>query len=257
MSSVTSEDELENLFDTISDARQRELRAAPAGPVAAAGGGSPAAPVVRAESAQAAATANPLDLYSRIGNLARQLHDALRAVGADQVLARAAREVPDAQDRLSYIARLTEQAADRVLAAVEVAQSSHNQLTSATDQMAARWERFFNRDMTLDGFCELARDTRMYIAETQGKSGVMTAQLHEIMMAQDFQDLTGQVIQKLARLVGDIESQLLRFLIEALPPERQADYNDELNGPAIRVEGRTDVVADQVQVDELLESLGF
>jgi len=252
MSSIATEEELEDLFDTIADAKQRELRDVPAG-------SAPAAKAAPAQGAGAAAAGGPplasIDLYTRIGNLARQLHDALSAVGADKILTRVAREVPDARDRLSYIARVTEQAADRVLAAVEVAQATHAQLSSSVDGMAVRWERFFAHELDLEAFRQLVRDTRMYFAESQGKSGVIAAQLHEIMMAQDFQDLTGQVIQKLTRLVGEIESQLLRFLIEALPPEKQAEYNDELAGPAVNA--NADVVSDQSQVDDLLESLGF
>jgi len=264
MSSPSSEQELEALFDSISDARQRELRGArpPAGGAAAGGAaaGGAAAGCAAAEGAgegDAPLTLGPGDWFTRIGNLARQLHEALCEVGADSILTKAAREMPDARDRLSYIARVTEQAAERVLAAVEVAQANHHELTASVDALAVRWERFFARELSLDGFCELARDTRMFMAHTQGKAGVMTAQLHEIMMAQDFQDLTGQVVQKLTQLVGDIESQLLRFLIEALPPAKQAEYSDELAGPAVNPQGRPDVVADQSQVDDLLESLGF
>jgi len=246
MSSISAEEELEDLFDSIADAKQRELHDTPAG-----------APSASAHAAGAAQPSiSPTDLYTRIGNLARQLHDALSAIGADKVLTRVAKEVPDARDRLSYIARVTEQAADRVLAAVEVAQATHAQLTASTDALAPRWERFFARDMSLQDFRQLACDTRMHFAESQGKSGVIGAQLHEIMMAQDFQDLTGQVIQKLTVLVGDFESQLLRFLIEALPPEKQAEYSEELSGPSVNGKG-ADVVSDQAQVDDLLESLGF
>ena len=248
MSSAAAEDELENLFDKIADAKQRELRAAPPGGAAESRPGD-TGPII--------ATVARGDLYTRIGNLARQLHEALRALGADQIIIKAAREFPDARDRLSYIARVTEQAAHRVLAAVEVAQSNHSQLSAAADAIGARWERFFAHELGLEGFCDLARDTRLFITETRGKSVVMTAQLHEIMMAQDFQDLTGQVIQKLTRLVAEVESQLLRLLVEALPPEKQAGSGDELAGPAVAAEGQPEVVSDQAQADEVLRSLGF
>ena len=105
MSSAAAEDELENLFDKIADAKQRELRAAPPGGAAESRPGD-TGPII--------ATVARGDLYTRIGNLARQLHEALRALGADQIIIKAAREFPDARDRLSYIARVTEQAAHRV-----------------------------------------------------------------------------------------------------------------------------------------------
>ena len=80
----------------------------------------------------------------------------------------------------------------------------------------------------------------------------------EIMMAQDFQDLTGQVIKKVISLAQDLESQLMSLLIEAMPGEKRTESVENLlNGPVINAEGRTDVVASQQQVDDLLESLGF
>ncbi|HRE18705.1 MAG TPA: protein phosphatase CheZ, partial [Rhodocyclaceae bacterium] len=83
------------------------------------------------------------------------------------------------------------------------------------------------------------------------------AQLTEIMMAQDFQDLTGQVIKKIVSLAQDLESGLMSVLVEVVPDERRTQEVDSLmNGPVINAEGR-DVVVNQAQVDDLLESLGF
>jgi len=84
------------------------------------------------------------------------------------------------------------------------------------------------------------------------------AQLLEIMMAQDFQDLTGQVIKKVIALAQDLEVQLLQVLVASTPPDKRKNLGDDLlNGPVINAEGRSDVVTSQEQVDELLASLGF
>jgi chemotaxis protein CheZ len=78
------------------------------------------------------------------------------------------------------------------------------------------------------------------------------------MMAQDFQDLTGQVIKKIIHMAQELEAQLMGVLIDAMPGERKTEsVNSLLNGPVINAEGRSDVVATQQQVDDLLDSLGF
>jgi chemotaxis protein CheZ len=254
-------DELEALFDSIADERQRELRgddAAPATPADAAGAvDSKGAGIVIARTG--AVVKEPMEMFQRIGQLTRQLHEALREVGADSVIERAAREFPDARDRLGYIARLTEQAAERTLAAVEIGQSRQGELGVHAAALAGRWERFFGRDLTLAEFRALAGDTRLFMAQAQSTAEATNAQLLEIMMAQDFQDLTGQVIQKLTRVVNEFESQLLQFLIEAIPEGHAKPVlaGDDLEGPIVNGGVRKDVVASQAQVDDLLESLGF
>jgi len=78
-------------------------------------------------------------------------------------------------------------------------------------------------------------------------------------MAQDFQDLTGQVIKKMMDVVNEVESQLLQVLIDNSPVDRRPEppaANSLLNGPQT-APGSADAVTDQSQVDDLLESLGF
>ena len=123
----------------------------------------------------------------------------------------------------------------------------------------ARWDKVFANQMGVEEFKQLATETRAFLKvqlpqQTEGTK----AQLMEIMMAQDFQDLTGQVIKKVVVLAQDLESQLMSALIEVMPGERRTEsVNSLLNGPVIKAEGRADVVVDQQQVDDLLDSLGF
>lgn len=255
--------DLEALFDSISDERQRELRAEVTPPAA---GAAPAnVDSTSIESTQtllsvggSQSVATPDDMFARIGSLTRALHDALRSVGADNVLDRAAREFPDARDRLTYIAKLTEKAADRALEAVEIGTSRQNELHANATAIGARWDKFFTGDVDLDTFKTLIGDTRLFVQQAESTADATNAQLSEIMMAQDFQDLTGQVIQKLTRVVNDFEQQLLQFLIDAMPEgKRHVLANDDLEGPIVDGASRKDVVANQAQVDDLLESMGF
>ena len=232
-------DELQALFDSVAQAPPAARPAA----VAASSDGSP-----REEA-----------VFNRLGQLARQLHDSLRELGVDKILAETAQQViPDARQRLAYIAQMTEQAASRVLNAADIAKPVQDELIARSEALSKRWDRMFSNQLSVDEFKMLAADTRTYFAEAPARLKITNEQLMEIMMAQDFQDLTGQVIKKVVDVVHGMETQLLGLLIEAMPEQRKAEAPEGLlNGPVISSAGRGDVVTSQVQVDDLLESLGF
>ncbi|MEI8161767.1 MAG: protein phosphatase CheZ [Betaproteobacteria bacterium] len=234
-------DDLQDLFDSVVEA-QAASSPSMAGPVDAVADGSPQEEVV----------------FNRLGHLARQLHDSLRGLGVDKMLAESANQIPDARQRLTYIAQMTEQAASRVLNAADIAKPIQDELIARSDAMSKRWDKMFANQLSVEEFKMLAADTRSYFAEAPARLKVTNEQLMEIMLAQDFQDLTGQVIKKVVEVVQGMETQLLSVLIEAMPEQRKAEAPEGLlNGPVITAEGRSDVVTSQAQVDDLLESLGF
>lgn len=211
-----------------------------------------------ASAAEPADAAPEEAVFNRLGHLARQLHDSLRELGYDKVLQDSAKQIPDARDRLAYIAQMTEQAASRVLNATDIAKPLQDDLLARSEGLAARWDRMFANQLSVDDFKALAADTRAFFGEAPAKIKSTNEQLMEIMMAQDFQDLTGQVIRKVVDIVEGLETQLVQVLIEAMPVDRRGEVPSGLmNGPVIKAEGRGDVVASQTQVDDLLESLGF
>lgn len=240
-------DDLQSLFDRISDQMSKS--------------GVTAEPVRISEKAQGdgADSATPQEaMYNRLGQMARRLHESMRELGYDKALEDTARKIPDARERLTYISRLTEQAASRVLNATDIAIPVQNDLELHTRAMGERWDKMFANQLSVEEFKALAADTRMYFAVAPGQIDITSVQLREIMMAQDFQDLTGQVIKKVVELVQGFEEQLLQVLIEVMPEEKKADAPVSLlNGPVINATGRNDVATSQAQVDELLDSLGF
>ncbi|MFZ3036548.1 MAG: protein phosphatase CheZ [Rugosibacter sp.] len=243
-SSTTSDsDELQALFDSIAAGEAKSTI------IAGTGKGNTHSPTDGdAENS----------MFNRLGHLTRQLHESLRGLGADKCLEESARQIPDVRQRLSYIAQMTEQAASRVLNATDIAMPLQDKMLAETQGLAQRWEKAFANQLSVDEFKALATDTRTHFSDTPQKLQQTNEQLMEIMMAQDFQDLTGQVIKKVVELVQNLETQLLGLLIEAMPEQRKAETSDGLlNGPVINAEGRLDVVTDQAQVDDLLESLGF
>lgn len=197
-------------------------------------------------------------VFNRIGHLVRKLHDSLRELGYDRALEETARQMPDARARLNYIAEMTEQAASRVLNACDIAKPAQDELTTAVKALGERWERMFANQLSVEEFKQLAADSRAFFAAAPNQLAIVNAQLTEIMMAQDFQDLTGQVIKRVIEIVQNFEAQLLQLLIETMPAEKRAAAPAGLlNGPVIDAAACADVVTNQAQVDELLESLGF
>ncbi|MFZ5454022.1 MAG: protein phosphatase CheZ [Pseudomonadota bacterium] len=198
------------------------------------------------------------NVFNKVGHLARQLHDTLRQLGYDHALEDVAQQMPDARSRLNYVAQMTENAASRVLNATDVAIPLQDDVEKRSSALHDRWEKLYRNELSVDEFKALANETRGFLGDVPGFARDTRAQLNEIMMAQDFQDLTGQVIKKIVEMSQQLESGLLQVLIEAMPAEKRAAAPEGLlNGPVINSEGRSDVVTNQEQVDDLLESLGF
>ncbi|AJZ89959.1 MULTISPECIES: protein phosphatase CheZ [Cedecea] len=202
---------------------------------------------------------SPTDIIARIGSLTRMLRDSLRELGLDQAIAEAAEAIPDARDRLDYVVQMTAQAAERALNCVELSQPHQNQLESEAKALSGRWDAWFENPIELKDARELVTDTRSYLSGVPEHTSFTNAQLLEIMMAQDFQDLTGQVIKRMMDVIQEIERQLLMVLLENMPePDARARRVNEglLNGPQLDATA-AGVVASQDQVDDLLDSLGF
>lgn len=236
MTADNDSEELEALFDSI----------------AAGGGQEPAGGAASGGSA-------PGDVYTRLGQLTRQLYDAMCQLGYGDALERVARrEIPDARERLAYIAEMSEQAAVRTLNAVEKIQPIQGALESASQRLDSRWDKLYENRLSVEEFKRLSADTRDFMEEFSTRTRKTNALLLEIVVAQGFQDLTGQVIKKIFALARMMEQELLQLLVDAIPPEKKATLGaDFLNGPVINPAGRDDVAINQAQVDELLESLGF
>ncbi|KIS42452.1 protein phosphatase CheZ [Kosakonia radicincitans] len=209
--------------------------------------------------AQTHSTDDFKNLFSRVGHLARLLRDSLVDLGLDRTIAEAAEAIPDARERLDYVVGKTAEAAERVLTSVEQARPLQDELGERAEQLAARWDGWFAAPVELTDARELVADTRSFLARTPGLARNTNDQLMEIMMAQDFQDLTGQVIRGMMSLIESVEKELILVLLEYLPENvtglKEVDTT-LMNGPQID-QNKTGVVASQDQVDDLLDSLGF
>lgn len=196
------------------------------------------------------------EMLSRIGHMTRDLHESLRSLGYDKMLEKVAQEIPDARDRLNYVAKMTEQAAERVLNATDEANPLQSDLSERASALQQKWQAILAKPALKSEYNAAVHDTLQYLDLTDKNTNATKALLMEIMMAQDFQDLTGQVIKKITTLAQDLERQLVQVLVDFAPATKKED-NSLLNGPQIDPNNAVDVVANQEQVDDLLDSLGF
>lgn len=198
------------------------------------------------------------EMLTRIGRITRDLHDNLRVLGYDRMLEKVTSEIPDVRDRLNYVVEMTEQAAQRVLNATDICTPLQDQIITRAGGLQEEWNTLLMARKQYSEHKELAEKTVMFLSEAQADAKLTREKLVEIMLAQDFQDLTGQVVKRVTQLAHDMEKQLVQLLVDFAPELSRRDSGDGLlNGPQISTEGKTDIVANQEQVDDLLDSLGF
>jgi chemotaxis protein CheZ len=199
---------------------------------------------------QMAAQASP-EVFQQLGAITRQLHDTLHQLGVMPRLQQAADGLPDARSRLNYIASKTADAADKVLTSVEQAKAEHGHISDQTRRMA--------QAITADPVKAVASGAVFnFVGDVEAATARIDRHLTDIMLAQDFHDLTGQVVARVVALATDLEDSLVKLLVQVAPPgQAQKVEAAVLSGPVVDAAGRSDVVTNQGEVDDLLASLGF
>jgi len=199
---------------------------------------------------QMTAGASP-EVFHQLGLITRQLHDTLTQLGVMPKLQQAADGLPDARSRLSYIAQKTGDAANKVLNLVDQAKAEHGRIAEST--------RAIGKQITADPVKAVASGAVFnFVQDVEQATARIDGHLTDIMMAQDFHDLTGQVVAKVVTLANDLEDSLVKLLVQVVPPDQREKVDPNvLNGPVVNPEGRADVVSNQGEVDDLLASLGF
>ena len=243
-------EDLDALFEEVAAQHAATATPAPA-PVAVA------APAPAMEAGQESQNGNS-PMFDRLGHIVRQLHDSLRELGYDRSLSDIATEVTDATDRLEYIATLTEQAANKVLNSIDEAMPVQDELIRIAKDVDLRWSALFEGKLGVDEFKLLAQDSRQFAATVANAGEAEKARLMQIMMAQDFQDITGQIIKKVVNITQKLERELAQLLIDNAPhPHSHKEKEKEkvvdlMAGPAVPASAMA-----QNDVDDLLADLGF
>ncbi|MYM38307.1 protein phosphatase CheZ [Duganella qianjiadongensis] len=242
---AAAEDDLESLFEEVAAARPATAVAAPA-----------PAPAPAADAAPAAGADEEKPMFERLGGIVRLLHDSLRELGYDKALTEASSQINDAQDRLEYVATLTEQAANKVLNTLDEGMPEQDALSKKSKNMEDRWADLFAGKLSQEQFKQLAGDSQAFAAAVSAATEAEKARLLEIMMAQDFQDITGQLIKKVVIITKTVEQELAMLLRDNAPPALREKIAAKevtlMQGPSTPT-----VALSQDSVDDLLADLGF
>ena len=199
-------------------------------------------------------------LYKEMGKLTRELHDAISAFGMDdRITDIAEHEIPDARQRLNYVISKTDEAANKTLTAIEATTPLCQRLAEETADLKDKWLQFTRRELDAGQFRALSKDLITYFEARHSDSEQIKEHLNNVLMAQDFQDLTGQIIKKVITLAGEVEANLVNLIKLAGLPEHveHKRKEDELAGPIVPGVDTGDTVSGQDEVDDLLSSLGF
>jgi len=194
------------------------------------------------------------DAFKHLGSIVRELHEAMRELGVSPTLDEIASEIPDARERLSYVATMTEQAANKVLSLVDQGNGECDAVVAQGRSLADAMTRLAEKDRSVDEYKALMRQCGRYAERASTFAAGQKAVLLDIMMAQDFQDLSGQIIKRVIGIISKTETQLLELLVSSAPEEAGAIAAPApgLTGPSL-----PDKAMKQDDVDNLLESLGF
>lgn len=208
------------------------------------------------------------ELYQEVGKLTREVHDSIRNFNVDESKDS---EIENASDHLAYIIKMTEEAANKTMDSIESALPIAEQNVKHAEEIHDQWTKFLKKEMDASEFRKLCKVISGFLKRSSDDAKQINNHLNEVLMAQGFQDLTGQAIQKVTALIKDIEQQLVKLVAMASDIDKMTGIKHEQEVQAeaapesanIRAEGpqidptAEGVVSDQNDVDDLLSSLGF
>jgi chemotaxis protein CheZ len=226
-------------------------------------------------------------MYMEVGRLTRGLHEAIKQFNIDVQKTAAIQatkhddqdalsEVSNAHERLNYVLELTESAANKTMDMVDDSMPVAVELGQQAKLLRQDWQSMADAQSNLSELKDLGRTTEAFLQQIETGSEKLQSNFTEILLAQGFQDITGQLIKRVNELVHDVESSLLNLVVVAgkvdsiagvkRDPEAEVQHENVVkeqqanikgHGPQVLEEEKVDVVSGQDDVDDLLSSLGF
>jgi chemotaxis protein CheZ len=203
-------------------------------------------------------------VYAELRRLTTHLHGALEKFRLDsRLIDIAEREVPGARHRLDHVLKLTDGAAHRTMDLVELSCPIAERISKSAADLSGRWSQVRQREREAASLTDLRamlERTEEFLSTTRNDSDTLRANLGQVLMAQDFQDLTGQIIRSVMSLVIELEGtlqELVRLAGDTDPSKREAPRAERGHGPAVPGLDNGSVVNEQKDVDSLLSGLGL
>lgn len=204
------------------------------------------------------------DLFIEIGKLTRHLHEALTNFQLDsRITDLAASEIPNAKDRLNYVITKTEEAANKTMDKVDQCHQMADLIKQDSEDLLSEWQKLYRRELEPGDFRKLCKRIESHLVKNNNSANELHSKLSDVLLAQDYQDLTGQVIRQVITLVQDVEDSMVNVIkmfgnMEGYDEAKDVvKVTEGVEGPITNKEKRDDVVSGQDEVDDLLSSLGF
>ena len=199
-------------------------------------------------------------MFQEVGKLTRQLHDTLNSFNMDARITEMVDDMPDAKERLGYVVQKTEASAHKTMDLVEHSLPLCDDLKYKADTINQSWSRFVSKNMDVEEFRSLVKETQDFMAKVESVQQDLRDNLNEVLMAQDYQDITGQIIKRVINLVQNVEDglvQIIKISGGSVSSGSGASSEEDLAGPQVPGMESETAVSGQDEVDELLASLGF
>ena len=205
-------------------------------------------------------------LFKELGKMTREIHDSIMKFRMDSRVSDLAEvDIPDAKERLEYVIEMTEKAANTAMSVIEEGSPVAEKLGGQAGELKAQWTKFRQRELSPEELRVMGHDVETFFDESEQMMSKLLAGFTEILMAQDFQDLTGQIIKQVINLVNEIETNLVELvkiqgeaMASSEPVKEEAKQETKLEGPQVPGKEKSDdVMKGQDDVDDLLASLGF
>ena len=195
-------------------------------------------------------------LYQELGKLTRELHNTIKEIDVGMT----EKDIPDAILRLSNVIKLTEEAANKTMDGIDATIPMSTNLSKEAKVLLDDWSRFKRREMNVEEFNDLYNEMMMFLEEVEKTARAIHDNLQEVLVAQNYQDLSGQAIKKVITVVSEVEKKLVRLVAIATEANASFGVGEE---EAFKVEEQNEEkeknieVSGQDEVDDLLSSLGF
>jgi chemotaxis protein CheZ len=168
------------------------------------------------------------EIFSEIGKITRKLHDTIKSFKQaidPKIKEVAMREIPSTIESLEFVVEKSEEAANKTMSIVE-------KYILGMDDLDTHIKRLSGPEVSVE-----------YLKNFKNN---LEDDLIEVLTTQSFQDITGQLIKKVIKLIGDIEEELVR-LIKNFGERVEVGYKTEATSQKVT----------QADVDELLREFGF
>ena len=200
-------------------------------------------------------------LFLDLRKLTGGLQSALQRCRVDSRLADLAeKDVPNAKLRLDHVLRLTDEAAHRTLDLVEQSGPLAERTSRSAGELIEQWQRFRERKIAVEDFHRMVSGMDAFLKAAATDMDKVRENLSEVLLAQGYQDLSGQIIRGVMKLVTELEIALVDLVRLSRTGTRGArPVSEETRrgfGPPIPGINSGPSVSGQQDVDALLSGLG-